>query len=60
MSNLEKSCLFAQSINQKWDDLKKELDKCPNGFKLKYDEEKGYCLVIDLDVVIQHQENLNP
>ena len=45
-----------EPIYPKWEDFKTELDKYPNAFNLKYDSEKGYCLVIDFDVVIQLQE----
>jgi len=48
------------SIFPFWENLKVELDKNPNAFQLKYDQEKGYCLLIDLDSVIQNQDNPIP
>jgi|GEM_PF-2359299 hexokinase len=47
------------SINPIWESFKKELDKYPNAFQLKFDKEKGHILFIDFDVVIQLQENPN-
>ena len=48
------------SITPFWENLKAVLDKYPNAFQLKYDKEKGYCLLIDLDSVIQNQDNPTP
>ena len=60
MSDLSVLKESIDSISQLWEIFKKEIDKYPNAFELKFDKEKGYLLAIDLDVVIQVQENPKP
>jgi hypothetical protein len=60
MSDLSIIKKTIDSINPLWESFKKEIDKYPSAFELKFDKEEGYLLTIDLDVVAQVQENLNP
>ena len=60
MSDLSVLKESIDSISRLWEIFKKEIDKYPNAFELKFDKEKGYLLAIDLDVVIQVQENPKP